>query len=325
MLKNKKLVYSIARYLLIILFLLNIYIFFQNLIGARLPSNKKIQTFNIDKGQNIDTIAKNLQQQGLINNSLVFKIVVKLKGLDKKIQAGSCLLSPSMSISTIADNLTQATNDDWITIPEGLRKEEVAEILDWRYIDKADFNEKASEGYLFPDTYLIPRDYTNAQVVKMIEDNFRKKISTLKIPSDLTLEQVIILASIVEREAKHDSDRAIVAGILFKRWREGWPLEVDATIQYDFGFNDAEDTWWTKNLTQEILDFDSPYNTRMHTGLPPTPICNPGLSSLKAVISPKESPYWFYISDEEGNMHYGKTLDEHNQNIAKYLDSSVAY
>ena len=130
---------------------------------------------------------------------------------------------------------------------------------------------------------------------------------------------MIILASIVEREAKHDQDRSVVAGILKKRYQKGWPLEADATIQYALGYDEIEKTWWRKKLSTEDLQIDSSYNTRINPGLPPTPICNPGLAAINAVITPKETSYWYYISDQKNNMHYATTLDAHNQNIEKYL------
>ena len=123
----------------------------------------------------------------------------------------------------------------------------------------------------------------------------------------------------VEREAKLDKDRPYVAGIITKRFRNNWMLQIDATVQYALGYQSAEDDWWKQNLTIADLAIDSPYNTYKRYGLPPTPICNPSLSSLKAVANQVITKYWYYISDRNGNMHYAETIVEHNQNISKYL------
>lgn len=138
-------------------------------------------------------------------------------------------------------------------------------------------------------------------------------------------EEVLILASIVEREVKFNNDRPIVAGILLKRLEKNWPLQADATVQYAIasakckGKSAKCGNWWPKNLTREDLKIKSPYNTYLYPGLPPGPICNPGLAAIEAVLNPVGSEYWFYLSDEEGKMHYAKTAEEHEENISKYL------
>ena len=143
---------------------------------------------------------------------------------------------------------------------------------------------------------------------------------TAAIKSGLTFEQIITLASIVEREGRTASDRPVIAGILLKRLRANWPLETDATLQFALGYQPQEKTWWKKEITVEDKKIDSPYNTYLNTGLPPGPIANPGLQSIKAVIYPEPTDYWYYLHDSKGVAHYAKTLDGHNANIAKYLN-----
>ncbi len=137
----------------------------------------------------------------------------------------------------------------------------------------------------------------------------------------LTDLQVITIASLVEREAKQYPDRIKVASIILKRLSLGMKLDIDATVQYALGYQNNTHTWWKKNLTRADLNIDSPYNTYTHAGLPPGPIGNPGLSAIKSVLeADKNTPYIFYISNLKGTqMHYAATLEEHNQNIAKYL------
>lgn len=136
--------------------------------------------------------------------------------------------------------------------------------------------------------------------------------------ASLTPDNVLILASLVEREARASADRPIIAGILLKRLRDGHPLQVDATVQYAIGYTHS-DGWWRKELTTDDLKFKSPYNTYINAGLPPGAICNPGLSSITAVIHPTPTDYYYYLSDKSGQMHYARTLEEHNANIARYL------
>lgn len=136
---------------------------------------------------------------------------------------------------------------------------------------------------------------------------------------DLSLGQVIILASIVEREGRSAEDRPIIAGILLKRLKADWPLQTDATLQYALGYQAREKSWWKKSLTLEDKNVRSAYNTYLNPGLPPGPISNPGIESIKAVIYPKESEYWYYLHDPAGSVHYATTIEEHNANVAQYL------
>jgi UPF0755 protein len=176
---------------------------------------------------------------------------------------------------------------------------------------------------MFPDTYLIPKDATAAAIAQIFLDNFDKKITPQMradaTKSGLTLDKIMVLASIVEREGRTAQDRPVIAGIILKRLKADWPLEVDATLQYALGYQAADKTWWKKSLTDDDKKINSPFNTYLNTGLPPAPICNPGLESINAAIYPKDSDYWYYIHDQSGDVHYAKTIDEHNANIAKYL------
>lgn len=284
----------------------------------------EFKTFVIPEGETLTQIAKRLKNEGLIKNALAFRILAASSGFAKKIQAGSFQLSPSLKAAEIAKELTSGTFDVWITIPEGWRVEEIGQRLEEKLgVDKGEFVKSAKEGYMFPDTYLIPKKATAAEVAKIMRDNFEARVDAnlrkLLANSGLTLEQAIILASIVEREVKFAQDRSIVAGILVKRWRNNLGLEADATVQYAVGFQKNESSWWKSQLTANDLKIDSPYNTRRFAGLPPTPICNPGLASIKAVVAPFETDFLYYVSDSEGKIHYAKTLPEHIENIRSFL------
>lgn len=287
------------------------------------PSATTAQIFTIPQGQPIDTIAKRLQDAGLIRSRYAFKLLVLGRNMSQKIQAGSFRLKPSMSLSVLTDQLTHGSLDIWVTLLEGWRREEMAQALVAEFTTDSSFDlteflrlTAGQEGYLFPDTYLLPRDASAAAVAKILTDTFAKKVDFSTNQSGLTQKQVVILASLVEREVRTDADRALVAGILIKRLDNDWPLQVDATVQYITG---RSGDWWPQDLTKADIALKSPYNTYQHPGLPPAPIANPGLASIAAVLNPKASDSWFYLSDLEGRIHYAATIEEHNANIARYL------
>lgn len=295
-------------------------------------SKEKIY-FTVNKGDGLSKIALGLKEKGLINDTVYFRLIVYLSGYAGKLKAGGYYLSSLMSAGDIIQTLTKGSNDQWLTIVEGLRQEEIAQNLmkNGFVIDinkwNSEINTGELEGKLFPDSYLFPVNATQGAILSIINKNFKKKVEVGLHgeinKNSLNLNQVLILASIIEREARHDEDRAVVAGILLKRLENGWPLQVDAVLQYAVGTQKCqgktECDWWPKNLGKQDLQFKSPFNTYLYKGLPPWPISNPGLSSIKAVLNPVQTDYWYYISDQAGNMHYAKTDVEHSKNINKYL------
>jgi len=288
-------------------------------------SSKETKIFVIRRGETLNQIIQNLYKENLIRNRLVFYLVVKKLGIERTIQAGDFRLSPAMDAYTLAKNLTKGTLDVWLTIIEGLRKEEIAQLINQNFnIPESEFLKLTQEGYLFPDTYLIPKQATAGAIVEILTTNFYRRFNEdlrqKAIKKGLTGDEVLIIASLVEKEAKFDNDRTQVASIILKRLKNDWPLQIDATIQYALGYQPFEKSWWKTNLSKDDLEIDSPYNTYKNPGLPPTSICNPGLASIMAVLDANENtPYWYYLSDKTGKMHYAKTLEEHNENIRKYL------
>ncbi|OGM04371.1 hypothetical protein A2715_03190 [Candidatus Woesebacteria bacterium RIFCSPHIGHO2_01_FULL_39_32] len=295
--------------------------------------------FLITKGKGASQIAQELKSEGLIKNPLAFKMYVQVKGYSDKIQAGRYSLSPSLTIPQIAELLIKGPKDIWVTIPEGLRREEIVE----KFIEglekegqnasifRQEFLEASEhlEGFLFPDTYLFPRETKASVVVNKMSTTFDSEMIPFKhvlldekAAGGLDLKGIVTLASIIERETKSDDERPVVAGILFNRLDIGMGLQVDATVQYAAATikckSNSECNWWPI-LTRENLLIYSPYNTYKYRGLPPAPIANPGLYSLKAVINSEDTEYLYYLHDSEGNIHYAKSLDEHNENVRKYL------
>ncbi|MFH0773765.1 MAG: endolytic transglycosylase MltG [bacterium] len=310
--------------LVIVLFIFGSYFLYTE---GSLPVDKKNEgstIFVIQKGEGLSSIIKRLAAEDLIRNKLVFYAIALQKGIEKRVQAGDFKLSKRMSAQEVAETITHGTLDEWVTIVEGLRKEEVAQKLAQQFtFSEISFIEQAKEGQLFPDTYLIPKTATIEIIIQMMENNFQKKMAEAR--SERPYEkrsdrEILILASLVEREAKFADDRRLVANIILKRAQNDWPLQLDATIQYGLGYQRKEKTWWKRELTVEDLKVDNTYNTYERRGLPPAPICNPGLDSLKAALAADpNTPYWYYVSDKKGRIHVAKTLEEHNENIRNYI------
>jgi UPF0755 protein len=247
--------------------------------------------FLILKGTGASEVASQLKEAGLIRSPFLFKAYTQFTGSSKKIQAGQYKLPANLSIFQLITAVIKGPMEIWVTIPEGLTNIETAErfIVALNPPDPNSFkNEflnlaKNKQGYLFPETYLFPYDATPSMIVAKMLETFDQKVK--KITPDQ-----LIMASLVEEETKTSLERPVVAGILYKRLKAGWPLQVDVAPE-----------------TYEKL------------GIPQAPIANPGLVSINAVLNPEDSPYWFYIHDSGGVIHYAKTLEEHNFNINKYL------
>ncbi len=310
--------------LLILLAVFSIYFIYSE--GSR-PVDKNNQgstIFVINKGESLYPVINRLAAQNLIRSKLVFYAIAFQEGIAKRIQAGDFKLSKNMTANEIANIITHGTLDEWVTIVEGLRKEEVAQKLAQQFsFSEISFIEQAKEGQLFPDTYLIPKTASLDMIIQLMQTNFQKKMAEAR--KDRPFEkrsdrEILILASLVEREAKFADDRRLVASIILKRAQYDWPLQLDATIQYALGYQRKEQTWWKRDLTVDDIQVDSTYNTYTRKGMPPAPICNPGLDSLKASIeADPNTPYWYYVSDKNGRIHVAKTLEEHNANIKQFL------
>lgn len=309
---------------LIVIFLISLLVTigWWNLSLAPVSQDKTTKTVTVAKGKSLNQIAKQLKSENLIRSSLSFNLYIRFKGLSNKLSAGTFKLSSSMSTSEIVEILSGNPSEVWVTLIEGWRVEEMAQKVNEELgVKNEEFLKVAKEGYMFPDTYLFPHQFKAVQVAKVLRDNFENKYSqdlrTKIQKKGLTEEQGVILASIVEREARSDQARIMVASILLKRFKIGMGLNADATVQYVLGYQMQEKSWWKRHLSKEDLKIDSPYNTYLYSGLPPTPICNPGLASLKAVADADSStPYLYYYHDSKGNSYYAKALEEHNQNVA---------
>lgn len=338
----RKLTLLSAPFILLVTVVFILFLWWKNVSQAPNYQDSMISEFLITRGESLQKIARRLEQQGLVKNEFAFRLYVQLKGYQTQIKAGDYRLSPNLTLQQMVLTLLSGPKELWVTYPEGLRREEIAvttiKTLDLKQDETKIFWEefmeasKSEEGYLFPDTYLFPRDVAAAKVVAKLKTTFDGKV-TEQMLADLkksgrTLKEAVILASIIERETNTEEERPVAAGILLQRKEIGMPLQADATLQYIYGgcrgmlLKPGQlplvCEWWTPP-TVEDKKLQSPYNTYLNTGLPPAPISNPGLASIKAAIYPEKSDYLYYLHGKDGKIRYARTLEEHKENIRKYL------
>jgi UPF0755 protein len=257
-------------------------------------------TINIEQGESLRSLSKNLKEIKIIRSRAAFESFVILLGGEKHIAPGDYLFEKRLPVYEVARRIVQKDRrlaPIKVTIPEGYDNMQISELfsLKLKNFNKENFlvEAKGQEGYLFPDTYFFFTNDNEKDVLKYLSENFLKKIKSVQAEidsSDRTEKEIIIMASLIEREAKGDNDRGIISGILWNRIRSNMPLQIDAVT--------------------------ATYKTK---GLPESPICNPGLAAIKAALNPTPSAYFYYLHDKNGLIHYAKTFTEHKKNIAKYL------
>ena len=267
-------------------------------------------------------IVSNLKTQGFIKSEWGFSEVLKIKGWENKIQPGAYQVSKNMDAWQLAVVLTKQPYQKWVVIPEGLRKEQVADILQQQLnlsdSEKQNFLNDAKEGYLFPDTYLLDSDYTGQQIAERMMTQFNTKAADVfnsATKANIRNDTLVILASLIQREAANDQEMPTIAGVMWNRLTQNMPLQIDASVQYVLG---KEGDWWPK-ITPADYQIDSPYNTYTNKGKPVAPICSPGLAAINAVVNYQDSDYLYYLHDSQGQIHLAKTYQEQLDNINKYL------
>jgi len=289
----------------------------------------------IEAGSGAPEIAQQLLERELVVSEYAFNAAVFIEGARGKLQAGTYELSGAMSARQIVEIMRDGqTQELRVTIPEGLRLDEVATLLEQAGVADADdflqatredyaytfLQSKPSdqdlEGFLFPDTYHFMPEVTARQVVEKMLENFEQKIVDLLgafEADDRSLYEILTLASIVEGEVPHSQDRPVVAGVFVNRLEDNIPLQADSTL----AFLTKRDTIEFSVADTEIDDL---YNTYRYAGLPPGPINSPGLESIMAALNPEPTEFYYFISDPETDeTHFAKTLDDHNANVARYL------
>ncbi len=293
------------------------YVFMRSASGF--PENSVV---TVGRGVTVSQTASFFKEKHFVSSATLMSFLVRVLSRGRGAIAGDYYFPAPESLFRVS--LRIATGDYArekvkVTIPEGSTAKEIAKILD-AALPSFDSNAflaaaKGHEGYLFPDTYQIPVGMKPDDIVMMMETDFTTQTRPIadKIAAfGKPLADVVTMASILEGEARLLPTKQIISGILWRRIALGMPLQVDAAFEYINGKN-------TSTLTLADLKIDSPYNTYIHTGLPPTPISNPGLDSILAAVTPTKTNYLYFLTDANGVMHYATTLAEHNANKAKYL------
>lgn len=287
------------------------------------PQNGALEErFVVPLGATQSSAIQKLAQEGFIKSAGAFGLIAP------KIEPGGYRISKGMNAFSVSGALEDPYMK-WVVIPEGLRKEEIAERMaeshGWgeEQIDAfvtADTNiSGATEGVFFPDTYLIPLDESTADVAKRMNRRFNEVFEPYaeeSLERDIQWLTLIKIASLVQREAAGKSDMPLIAGVIWNRLEKGMRLDIDATLQYARG--DAGDGWWAP-LTADDKKIESPYNTYIHKGLPPSPIANPGLDAIRAALRPEKTKCFYYLHEKSGVIHCAETFEEHKENIEAYL------
>lgn len=321
----------------VILALIGGYVYIQ--IGPYDKNSNEEIVVEIPNGSTLTDVSDILKENKLIKNKTLFKLVAKFKPTENGVKAGKYLFKQSYSNFEILDILIEGKfyNDGIkITIPEGSTYKEIVKILTDKGIGKTEayeklinnpkdfYNEfsylnekdiKSLEGFLYPDTYYFNKDDSEKEVLsdmlKRFEQIYTDKYKEQQKKMGLTLQQVVNLASIIEKEAVLDEDRPIIASVFYNRLDIDMPLQSDATVQYAFDKR-------KERVMYKDLKIDSPYNSYINKGLPPTPISNPGIKSIEAALNPADTDYLYFVATIEGKNNYSKTYEEHLKYVESY-------
>ena len=325
-------------------FLLRIYLGFrQEDISRPAGDDRTPVVFVVEPGDTAGDIALRLKRLSLIGDAELFRLLARYHKVDNKLEAGRYELRASMAMEEIIEALQHGRLEEIaVTIPEGWRAEQIAEMLAEEVgVDDEEFLSLVQggpfdyeflqerppgatlDGFLFPDTYLLPVQPTALDIIERMLTDFDRRFTAemrqAAVEQEMTIYQVVTLASIVEREAVVAEERPIIAGVFLNRLEEGMNLDSCPTVQYALGYQEDADQWWKTPVTLEEFDrVNSPYNTYLHRGLPPGPICNPGLASIQAVLEPEESDYLYFLAKGDGSHAFAKTFEEHLQNQQRY-------
>jgi UPF0755 protein len=296
----------------------------QSLIEVRVPENSS--------AHNVATL---LKQNGLIRNERVFLAYCYQKGWQTRLKAGLYAFSKSQSLPQLAQQMAEGKVETIaFTIPEGYTVRQIGQLLvkqqictqqEWMealgnnfnydFIGPGTDNEKRLEGYLFPDTYTIEAGTSTQDIINMMLARFasvwEQEYATQAAAKQMSLRQVITVASLIEREAQVPEERARIAGVIYNRLHKGMPLQIDATVLYSLGEH-------LETVTYQDLEVDSPYNTYKHVGLPPGPIASPGRASIDAALNPEVNNYYYYVATGDGSHYFSATYAEHLEAVKKY-------
>ncbi len=324
---------------LILIFLALLMLGYNNLIKPPAATPDKGDIFiEIPPNKTTAEIGKLLQEEGVIKSARAFRLYTRVKGLDGDLKAGEYYFAPGLYLDEVLEKMVSGEHILCsFTIPEGYTIAQIADYLvEKGFATADDFYREASsgvfdykfteglpgggnrlEGYLFPDTYTVRRDTDVVEIINIMLQRFDEKLAEMDYMArleskGLSLHEAVTIASMVEREARVESERPLIAGVIFNRLNKGMPLQIDATVLYALGDHKPV-------VYYSDLEIDSPYNTYLYGGLPPGPIASPGEACLEAVVEPTKTDYLYYCAKPDGSHAFAYTLAEHEANVRKYI------
>ena len=314
-----------------------------DVVDRPVSDDRSVVIFQVRQGQTAASIGEELQSRSLIRSALTFRLMVESRGVGDRLAAGDYEISPSFTTSEIVDRLTRGDTrrGSMFSVPEGWRAREIAQQLDSRQILSGQtFLQLAQatpplmsqappgatlEGYLFPDSYEVGAQTTERDLVKtmveQLERRFDVDLRNKGAQQGLTPHQVLTLASIIEREAANSAERPLISAVYHNRLGAGMRLQADPTVQYAVAGADPGAFVggpWKQDLSRDDLLFPSPYNTYREVGLPPGPICNPGLDSIRAAVEPAPVDFMYFVAKGDGLHAFARTEPEHRANVEAY-------
>ena len=294
---------------------------FDNFVKAPLPIREEF-ILEMPQGAGAGTLSQQLIRKQLIPHEIIIKLAIRTYGFNKKLKAGEFLIEQNMSILDILNRISSGKVVlHKITIPEGLTSHQIKELFNNNQLltDTIDF--EIEEGSILPETYTFAKGTSRKELIKQAQKALQNNLAEIweKRANDLPLnskEELLVLASIIEKETGINSERSKIASVFINRLNKNMLLQTDPTVIYALTMGKTE---LKRSLKRKDLQIDNPYNTYKYAGLPPKPICNAGLESIKAAANPSNTPYFYFVADGNGGHNFSKTLAEHNQNVQKWL------
>ena len=286
------------------------------------PLVQKPIVFELKKGTSAQKTAEKLKKEGLVAHSMIARLFMRYYDFDKHLKAGEYLFEPKMNLKEILEKLTSGeVIMHRLTLPEGLTTAQMLALINQNAFLTGEITESVQEGEMLPETYTFAKGESKNSVIKKAKADMQKTLNALwqTRDSDLPLknkDELLILASIVEKETGVNAERGLVASVFYNRLKMDMPLQTDPTVIYALTFGKTD---LGRGLKHKDLEINSPYNTYINKGLPPTPICNPGVLAIEAAAHPQKSDYLYFVADGNGGHRFAKTLAEHNANIKLWL------
>ncbi|MDP2860210.1 MAG: endolytic transglycosylase MltG [bacterium] len=314
-----------------LLFLIFLLFIVDRMLFGPTGASKETDIFVVPQGKEDFDIAQALKEENFIKSEGAFQLLINFFAKEEEIKPGGYRLYTKMNARQILTKITGKQDLFWVTVSSCPRKEQVgeklAEALGWdkEKLEKwnalyKDTKPDYFEGVYYPDTYLIPTDESEVQIAERFINRFNEKFAPLAdkfVEKNIKWTTGLKIASLIAREAAGTEDMGLISGIIWNRLLKNMPLQIDATMQYTLGKNINGSWWGGINLTEK--QNDSPYNSYLYKGLPPTPICSPNIEIIEAVLSPEKTDCLYYLHDIYKEIHCAKTYKDHKANIGKYL------